>query len=300
MSIGAPFLGDGHQFEYFSALTLVFVGATLLIAANKRLGPRGPLAWSGLALFLLACGPATFLTEPTSVVVKIADAIDTGSGFAVLGIVAACMAVTVGGRRAVSGGVAIASGASAVGLAAGEGVGPSGGRRRGSPVVVAGIVVGTLGLCAAYIGTARPSPASGVVYPTILELGQTATEPSSPFQVRSATVFAFIYPAVATGAAVGTYALANIQECAGPQGLQKEPARPFTGSGWEVNYTPGTGGGGSVGGPSPVALLQPSLDQFRGLKPDQCERGWLTFEVDGTRPVWVTFDSPYAEWRVSS
>ncbi len=300
VSIGAPFVGNNDQFDYLSALTLLLIGATLFIAANKRMAPRGFLVWSGLGLFLIAFGIATFLSEPASVSVKIAGAIVTGAGFAVLGLVAASMAVAVGGRRAVSVGDAISPRSPQMAVMAAD-ASKTLSSKRGSPVVVGGIVLGTLGLCAAYIGTvATPSYKSGVVYPVILGLGQTATEPSSLDQIRSATVFGFIYPATATNAAVGTYALANVQECAGPQGLQREPVRPFTGSGWEVNYTPGTSGGGSVGGPSPVALLQPSFDEFKGLKPDQCERGWLTFEVDGTRPVWVTFDSPYAEWRVGS
>jgi len=300
VSIGFPFVGYNHQFDYFSALTLVFVGTTLLVAANRRPGSRGYFAWSGLALFLIAFGTATLVTEPNSVFVKVAGAIVTAAGFALLGLVAACMAVAVGGGRALSGGDASIPSGPAVSAAVVAGVGYSVDSRRGSPVVVAGILLGTLGLCAAYVSTgAKASSESGVVYPAILGLGQTATEPSSPYEVRSATVFAFIFPATAANAAVGTYALANIQECAGPQGLEQEPVRPFTGSGWEVNYTPGISGGGSVGGPSPVALLQPSFNEFMGLKPDQCERGWLTFEVDGTRPVWVTFDSPYAEWRVS-
>ena len=31
-----------------------------------------------------------------------------------------------------------------------------------------------------------------------------------------------------------------------------------------------------------------------------CARGWLTFEVDGRRPFYVTFDYPYAYWKVGS
>jgi hypothetical protein len=144
-------------------------------------------------------------------------------------------------------------------------------------------------------------PSSHVVDPVILRLRQTATQSVASGPIRSAAVFVFIYPVTTanTKALGDTYALADVQECAGPQGLRQEPVRPFTGSGWEINFTPGTGGGGEVAGPSSVALRQPSFNEFMGLKPNQCASGWLTFEVDGMRPVFVTLDSPYAEWRVS-
>lgn len=89
-------LAGNVQFDYFSPLTLVLVGATLLIAANKRLGPRGLLAWSGLALLLIAVGTEILLTEPSTLSVNNAGAIVTGVGFAVLALVAARLAVAVG------------------------------------------------------------------------------------------------------------------------------------------------------------------------------------------------------------
>ena len=167
------------------------------------------------------------------------------------------------------------------------------------------VVVVSLSLSLSLAACGISHESTHVVYPVIVRLGQTATESSASGPIRSATVFAFIYPATKISPsnaqpADDTYALADVQECAGPQGLRQEPVRPFTGSGWEVNFTPGTGGGGEVAGPSTVALRQPSFNEFMGLKPNQCARGWLAFEVDGKRPVWVTFDSPYAEWRVSS
>jgi hypothetical protein len=167
------------------------------------------------------------------------------------------------------------------------------------------VVVSSLTLSLSLAACGISPHSSHVVYPVILRLEQTATESSASGPIRSATVFAFIYPATTirpsnAQPANDTYALADVQECAGPKGLRQEPIRPFTGSGWEVNFTPGVSGGGEVAGPSSVVIRKPSFNEFMGLKPNQCARGWLAFEVDGKRPVFVTYDSPYAEWRVTS
>jgi hypothetical protein len=192
----------------------------------------------------------------------------------------------------------------ALGVTALVSVGRSAGSKRGRPLGVAGVLLGLFGLWVTAINL-WPSTSDDVVYPVILRLGQTATESDASGPIRSAAVLAYNYPVTTTNPtstldADYTFALADVRECAGPRGLRKEPVRPFTGSGWEVNFSPGTGGGGAVNGPSTFSLRQPSFNEFMGLKPNQCASGWLTFEVDNMKPVYVTFDSPYAEWRVSS
>jgi hypothetical protein len=160
-------------------------------------------------------------------------------------------------------------------------------------VVVAGCSTGGFG-----------PPSGHIVYPKVLRLGQTASDHSVTEGIRSLTVFAFVYPApMADGTTPDGYAAANVQVCAGPGGLPK-PRGPLVGPdalapGWEVNFDSGTQGGGHVVGASSLtSVLQPSLDGRTALKPNQCARGWLTFEVDGLRPYFVTFSYPYTYWRV--
>jgi len=205
------------------------------------------------------------------------------------------------------------------GVAALASIARSGGTRRGKALAGVGLVVGTLGLVVTAFAYLSMTPGHVVypvvgpttVYPTILRLGQTATDPSAASGIRSVSVFAFVYPSIPVDPSItqpvpNAFAIADVQECAGPRGLHKYvgpegPAvDPTAAGGWEVNFTPGTEGGGGVVGASPVALRQPNFDERMGLRPNQCARGWLTFEVDGMKPIWVTFDSPYAEWSVSS
>lgn len=138
-----------------------------------------------------------------------------------------------------------------------------------------------------------------IVYPSVLRLGQTATNPTATLGIRSVTVFAFNYPApIGNGITSDTYAVADVQECAGPKGLPATRQPPI--GPWGVNFSPGTQGGGNVAGTSSMVLRQPEFDVSKGLRPSQCERGWLTFQVDGRRPFYVSFAYPYAYWRVSS
>src|SRR6202035_4281050 len=134
--------------------------------------------------------------------------------------------------------------------------------------------------------------------------GQTARDPNATTGIRSVAVFGFVYPAPTVHeAAPNTYAMANVQECAGSHGLPRNNG-PYVGpngyGGWEVNFDPGAQGGGHVAGASLLVIRQPGFDERMGLKPNKCARGWLTFEVDGIRPFYVTFDYPYTYWRVGS
>lgn len=178
-------------------------------------------------------------------------------------------------------------------------------RRRvlGRAIRVAGLVVALL-IGAVAAADLVSFTTSHDVHPVVLRLGETASTPGVTVGVRSATVFAFVYPATATDGsrADPTYALADIQECAGSGGLPKASG-PKVGPdalarGWEVNFDPGTQGGGRVAGAAPVLLRVPVFPGDQAIAPNKCARGWLAFEVDGTRPFFVSFEVPYTFWRV--
>jgi hypothetical protein len=143
-----------------------------------------------------------------------------------------------------------------------------------------------------------------VIHPKVLRLGQTATDQGVGQGFRRITVFTFVYPApMADGRSTNSYAAANVQVCAGSHGAPK-PKGPAEGPdalapGWEVNFDPGTEGGGHVAGASSsTSTLEPTLAGQMALKPNQCARGWLTFEVDGVKPYYVSFSYPYTYWKL--
>lgn len=183
-------------------------------------------------------------------------------------------------------------------------------------MAMAGLIIGSLGVLGSvltYLGIVLAFGHTATVLSQVIK-GQNA--PIKPIQVvpvgqsinvsassnagiSTVTVYSVSYPMNGSKGQPDPvtgqeHAVADIGECAGPGGSQDGPNWTFNllfpnGEFLLVNPTDST--------------KQPALESFHGIGPNQCVRGYLTFEIAvGTTPTKIQFSGNHSnsnyEWSL--
>lgn len=173
------------------------------------------------------------------------------------------------------------------------------GRKTGSGLAVAGLIIGGLGILGSVGFYVTVTAGTNIYSYRTLQLGQTGTYSTSQDDgVVAMTVDSVTFPFKPGIPSVhpitgDEFAVALVKECAGPDGAQAT-GREMPGFAWSLILGHGTSVNSYAAGssvlPASVDAKSPGIDSFDTLAANQCVAGYITFEIaNGSIPASIEY-----------